>query len=103
MQTGRRSERVAAVFSPPPTYKVDADKGFNYTPCDDAFVCQKKNHFQISVQCGFLATPKFVRPPESDGAVRVDAFYIHFYGIKVTGLVVAVVTFVNYRMCLYAG
>ena len=30
------------------TYRVDADKGFNFAVADDAFVCQKKNHFQVS-------------------------------------------------------
>jgi hypothetical protein len=29
---------------------VDADKGFNFSNTDEAFVCQKKNHFQLSVQ-----------------------------------------------------
>jgi len=27
---------------------VDADKGFNFAVSDDTFVCQKKNHFQVS-------------------------------------------------------
>ncbi len=30
-------------------FKVDADKGFNFSNADDAFVCQKKNHFQVNV------------------------------------------------------
>jgi hypothetical protein len=30
-----------------PHYRVDADKGFNFSNSDDAFVCQKKNHFQV--------------------------------------------------------
>ena len=30
------------------TYRVDADKGFNFAVADDTFVCQKKNHFQVS-------------------------------------------------------
>lgn len=32
---------------PTPHYRVDADKGFNFSNSDDAFVCQKKNHFQV--------------------------------------------------------
>lgn len=32
---------------PIPHYRVDADKGFNFSNSDDAFVCQKKNHFQV--------------------------------------------------------
>lgn len=34
-------------FRPAPHYRVDADKGFNFSNADDAFVCQKKNHFQV--------------------------------------------------------
>jgi len=29
---------------------VDADKGFNFSPQDDSFVCQKKNHFQVTLR-----------------------------------------------------
>lgn len=35
---------------PIPHYRVDADKGFNFSNSDDAFVCQKKNHFQVKEQ-----------------------------------------------------
>jgi len=35
---------------PVPHYRVDADKGFNFSNSDDAFVCQKKNHFQVKEQ-----------------------------------------------------
>ena len=38
---------------PAPYYKVDADKGFNFSNADDAFVCQKKNHFQVFFSCSF--------------------------------------------------
>jgi len=31
-------------------YRVDADKGFNFSPQDDSFVCQKKNHFQVTLR-----------------------------------------------------
>jgi hypothetical protein len=34
---------------PVPHYRVDADKGFNFSNSDDAFVCQKKNHFQVCI------------------------------------------------------
>jgi hypothetical protein len=76
---------------PAPVYRVDADKGFNHAPPDDAFVCQKKNHFQITVHVGIsaaitasgLATmPKFIRLPDDGGVVPIDALYLHFYGIK---------------------
>jgi|SRR6218665_459406 len=63
-------------------YRVDADKGFNYAPPDDAFVCQKKNHFQITVHLSVPGVAKFVKPVEGNVA-KVDTFYLHFYGIKV--------------------
>ena len=34
-------------FRPSPQFRVDADKGFNYSFADEAFVCQKKNHLQV--------------------------------------------------------
>jgi myelin regulatory factor len=73
-------------------YRVDADKGFNHAPPDDAFVCQKKNHFQITVHVGIsgmmtssgcTSMPKFIRLPDEGGVVPIDALYLHFYGIKV--------------------
>lgn len=35
------------MLRPTAYFKVDADKGFNFSNADDAFVCQKKNHFQV--------------------------------------------------------
>lgn len=70
--------------SPTAMYRVDADKGFNFAPPDDAFVCQKKNHFQITVHVSMVGLPKFVKLPEGGSLVPVDAFYLHFYGIKVS-------------------
>ena len=29
-------------------FNVETDKGFNFSSFDDSFVCQKKNHFQVS-------------------------------------------------------
>jgi len=66
---------------PPISYRVDADKGFNFAPSDDAFVCQKKNHFQITVHITMAATPKFVKLTEG-GTAPIDGLYMHFYGIK---------------------
>jgi hypothetical protein len=36
------------LFRSLPNYRVDADKGFNFSNTDEAFVCQKKNHFQVT-------------------------------------------------------
>lgn len=42
-------------------FAVEADKGFNYSQWDESFVCQKKNHFQISVQLKLPRIPKYVK------------------------------------------
>lgn len=66
---------------PIPNYRVDADKGFNFSNADDAFVCQKKNHFQVTVHIQPIGEPAFVKTP--DGLRKIDSFYLHFYGVKV--------------------
>uniref|UniRef100_A0A8C9X1J4 Myelin regulatory factor n=1 Tax=Sander lucioperca TaxID=283035 RepID=A0A8C9X1J4_SANLU len=66
---------------PMPTYRVDADKGFNFSLADDAFVCQKKNHFQVTVYIGMLGDPKYIKT--SDGLQPIDCFYLKLNGVKV--------------------
>ena len=62
------------------TYRVDADKGFNFSVGDDAFVCQKKNHFQVTAYIGMLGEPKYVKTPE--GLKPLDCFYLKLHGVK---------------------
>ncbi|XP_030588025.1 myelin regulatory factor isoform X1 [Archocentrus centrarchus] len=69
---------------PMPTYRVDADKGFNFSLADDAFVCQKKNHFQVTVYIGMLGDPKYVKT--SDGLQPIDCFYLKLNGVKVEAM-----------------
>lgn len=59
-----------------------ADKGFNFSPADEAFVCQKKNHFQVTVQVGVAAEPSYVRTPR--GVRQLDHLDINVFGIKVS-------------------
>ncbi|VVC26071.1 Hypothetical protein CINCED_3A003426 [Cinara cedri] len=66
---------------PIPHYRVDADKGFNFSNVDDAFVCQKKNHFQITCHTQLQGDAQFVRTAE--GIHKVGSFHLHFYGVKV--------------------
>ncbi|XP_068082785.1 myelin regulatory factor [Anabrus simplex] len=66
---------------PVPHYRVDADKGFNFSNADDAFVCQKKNHFQITCHVQLQGDARFVKTPE--GLKKIGSFYLHFYGVKV--------------------
>ncbi|KAJ7344250.1 hypothetical protein JRQ81_000200, partial [Phrynocephalus forsythii] len=69
---------------PMPTYRVDADKGFNFSVGDDAFVCQKKNHFQVTVYIGMIGDPKYVKTPE--GLKPLDCFYLKLHGVKLEAL-----------------
>lgn len=64
-----------------PTYRVDADKGFNFSLADDAFVCQKKNHFQVTVYVGMLGDAKYIKT--SEGLQPMDCFYLKLHGVKV--------------------
>lgn len=63
-----------------PHYRVDADKGFNFSNSDDAFVCQKKNHFQITVHAQLHGSAVFVRT--NAGLEKIRSFHLHFYGVK---------------------
>ncbi|XP_029438395.1 LOW QUALITY PROTEIN: myelin regulatory factor [Rhinatrema bivittatum] len=69
---------------PMPTYKVDADKGFNFSVGDDAFVCQKKNHFQVTVYIGMIGDPKYVKTPE--GLKPLECFYLKLHGVKLEAM-----------------
>lgn len=64
-----------------PAYHVDTDKGFLYSSTDEAFVCQKKNHFQVTVHIGVATEPRYVRTPR--GPQEVSHFLIKVFGIKV--------------------
>ncbi|XP_053576447.1 myelin regulatory factor isoform X2 [Bombina bombina] len=69
---------------PMPTYKVDADKGFNFSVGDDSFVCQKKNHFQVTVYIGMIGEPKYVKTPE--GILPLECFYLKLNGVKLEAI-----------------
>ncbi|XP_063053323.1 myelin regulatory factor [Engraulis encrasicolus] len=69
---------------PLPTYRVDADKGFNFSLADDAFVCQKKNHFQVTVYIGMLGDPKYVKT--SEGLQPIECFYLKLNGVKLEAM-----------------
>lgn len=42
------------------SFGLDAEKGFNYSPIDNAHVCQKKNHFQVSLALSLSGVPEYV-------------------------------------------
>ncbi|XP_076776391.1 myelin regulatory factor-like protein isoform X1 [Arvicanthis niloticus] len=62
-------------------YQVVTDKGFTFSPVDEAFVCQKKNHFQITVHIQVWGSPKFVKTQM--GPKPIEMFYLKAFGIKV--------------------
>ncbi|XP_073965548.1 uncharacterized protein [Choristoneura fumiferana] len=64
----------------PPSYVVGADKGFNFSQIDEAFVCQKKNHFQVTCQIQMQGDPHYVKT--SEGFKKINNFRLHFYGVK---------------------
>lgn len=63
-------------------YRVVTDKGFNYSPVDEAFVCQKKNHFQITIHIQVWGSPKFVKTQM--GLKPIEMFYLKAFGVKVS-------------------
>ncbi|XP_055761571.1 myelin regulatory factor-like protein [Salvelinus fontinalis] len=65
---------------PSPGYHVDTDKGFNYSTADEAFVCQKKNHFQVTVHVGMSGDPLYVKTPI--GAAPIESFHVKVFGVK---------------------
>ncbi|XP_025956172.1 myelin regulatory factor-like protein [Dromaius novaehollandiae] len=61
-------------------YHIATDKGFNFSITDDAFVCQKKNHFQITVHIRIPGDPKYVKTLL--GVKLIEKFYLKTFGIK---------------------
>ncbi|XP_025917577.1 myelin regulatory factor-like protein [Apteryx rowi] len=66
---------------PAKVYHIATDKGFNFSITDDAFVCQKKNHFQITVHIRIPGHPKYVKTLL--GVEPIEKFYLKVFGIKV--------------------
>ena len=60
-------------------FQVETDKGFNFSTVDDSFVCQKKNHFQVTVQIEFPAVPKYLKVKVSFKP-GVNTYLHHVYG-----------------------
>uniref|UniRef100_A0A8C6NAP4 Uncharacterized protein n=1 Tax=Melopsittacus undulatus TaxID=13146 RepID=A0A8C6NAP4_MELUD len=64
-------------------YHIVTDKGFNFSITDDAFVCQKKNHFQITVHVRITGHPKYVKTQL--GVKPIEKFCLKAFGIKAEG------------------
>lgn len=70
-----------SLFRPDVGYQVVTDKGFTFSPVDEAFICQKKNHFQITIHIQVWGSPKFVKTQM--GLKPIEMFYLKAFGIKV--------------------
>ncbi|XP_028305975.1 myelin regulatory factor-like protein isoform X2 [Gouania willdenowi] len=67
----------------PPAFHVETDKGFSFSAADDAFVCQKKNHFQVTVHIGVSAPPHCLRSGGGSGGLQhIKHFLIKVFGVK---------------------
>ncbi|KAM5332403.1 LOW QUALITY PROTEIN: myelin regulatory factor-like protein [Glossophaga mutica] len=64
-----------------PSLGFRVDKGFNFSPADEAFVCQKKNHFQITIYIQVWGSAKFVKTQM--GLQPIEMFYLKAFGVKV--------------------
>ncbi|XP_073507879.1 myelin regulatory factor-like protein isoform X2 [Phyllobates terribilis] len=74
-----QSEQIPAVG-----YQVITDKGFNFSTVDDAYVCQKKNHFQVTAHIRVLGNPKYIKTQL--GLNPVDCFHLKVFGVKVEAM-----------------
>lgn len=88
-KAARTFNEFPPLHRPVPHYRVDADKGFNFSGSDDAFVCQKKNHFQVTCHAqiqggssGITDTTSALFLRTSVGFEKIKSFHLHFYGVK---------------------
>jgi hypothetical protein len=71
------------IKSESPQFKVEADKGFYFSSFDNAFVCQKKNHFQITIHVQIDEQPVYCKnKAESSQYLKIERIEMHLYGIK---------------------
>ncbi|CAG0920487.1 unnamed protein product [Notodromas monacha] len=63
------------------TFQVDADKGFNFSHSDDSFVCQKKNHFQVTCHFQSSGTGAFVKVKDRNPE-KIESLNLNFFGVK---------------------
>ena len=59
-------------------FTVEPDKGFIYSSVDEAFVCKKKNHFQITASIALDALPVYAHT--HSGPKKIREFKIDLHG-----------------------
>jgi len=62
---------------------VEADKGFNFSHFDESFICQKKNHFQVTTQMLIGQSPMFLGTTSDSRLQPILSFKLDFQGVKV--------------------
>ena len=65
-----------------PALRVTADKGFNFSAADDAFIAQKKNHFQLSCCVTAGGEGEHALVTTERGCQKIEHFQLNFYGVK---------------------
>ena len=63
--------------------EINVDKGFAYSPLDKAFVCQRKNHFQLAVSMLASNQPRFIQSAPGRPLYALKDVFVYTYGYKV--------------------
>lgn len=66
---------------PSPGFRVEVDKGMKRSHSDSAWICQKKNHFQVTVTLRLRDLPACVAT--RTGLLKVSELCLDLYGIRV--------------------
>ena len=61
-------------------HRINADKGFQYSPVQDSYISHKKNHFQITTQSLVDRLPKYVYA--EDKFHEISHFCVDMYAVK---------------------
>lgn len=65
-----------------PVLTVSADKGFNFSVIDDAFIAQKKNHFQLTCHIDMGREEPFFIKTKVGAIYPLRHLQMNFHGIK---------------------
>ena len=63
-------------------FNVRVDKGFTYSAIDDSFVCQRKNHFQMTVTMDMLDQPRFAQLAPGRMLQPIREVFLCVHGVK---------------------
>lgn len=63
-----------------PVFHVEIDKGFKKSAADGGFICQKKNHFQVTVELKMDEEPSYITTKQ--GLLKVSGLFINMHGVK---------------------